>query len=110
MNLRDMSIKSRLMLGFSFLAVVVVLVSGLAIHSLGASNDRFTEYLDGASTREQAAIDIRSAANRRAVAARNLVLVTKPEDREAEKAAVTKSHEEVTSLLEIGRASCRERV
>jgi methyl-accepting chemotaxis protein-1 (serine sensor receptor) len=42
---------------------------------------------------------VRSAVDRRAVAARNLVLVTKPEDLAAEKAAVTKAHEDVQTRL-----------
>ncbi|MDH4464602.1 MAG: methyl-accepting chemotaxis protein, partial [Acidovorax sp.] len=42
---------------------------------------------------------VQAAVDRRAIAARNLVLATKPSEREVEKIAVTKAHEDVQSLL-----------
>jgi methyl-accepting chemotaxis protein-1 (serine sensor receptor) len=99
MKLSHLRIKTKLMLGFSVLAGVVVLVCALALHSLGRSNARFSDYLDGAAQRERMATDIRGAATRRAIAARNLVLVTAPADRETEKAAVTKAHGDVKTAL-----------
>ena len=99
MNISNLRVKTKLMLGFAVMALAVLLVSILSVRSLGKSNDRFSGYLDGVAKRERMAIDVRSAANRRAIAARNLVLVTAPADRDAEKAAVTKAHEEVTKTL-----------
>jgi len=99
MNIRNLRVKTRLMLGFAVMALVVLLVSALSVHSLGRSNERFSGYLDGVGKRERMATDIRAAANRRAVAARNLVLVTTPADREIEKAAVTKAHEDMKASL-----------
>src|SRR5437868_111610 len=99
MNISNLRVKTKLMLGFAVMALVVLLVSILSIRSLGSSNDRFTGYLDGVAKRERMATDVRGAANRRAIAARNLVLVTAPADREVEKAAVTKAHEQMKASL-----------
>ena len=92
MNISNLRVKTKLMLGFAVMALVVLLVSILSVRSLGNSNERFSGYLDGVAKRERLAIDVRAAANRRAIAARNLVLVTDSADREAEKAAVTERH------------------
>ena len=92
MKLRDVKVKTKLLLSFALMAAVVLLVSGLALHSLGRANDRLTEYLQGVGQRERLATDIRDAATRRAIAARNLVLVTTPADRDLENAAVNQSH------------------
>jgi methyl-accepting chemotaxis protein len=94
-KLSHLRVKSKLMLGFALLAAIVLLVSGLGLSSLTHSNARFTGYLDGVGLRERLAVDIRGAATRRAIAARNLVLVTQATDREAEKLAVTQAHEEM---------------
>ncbi|MGM9487099.1 methyl-accepting chemotaxis protein [Ideonella sp. YS5] len=92
-------VKAKLMLAFAVLAGVVVLVSGLSLRSLGRSNDRFADYLSGVGLRESIATDIRSAAAQRAISARNLVLVTQPADRESEKAAVERAHQEVQTHI-----------
>jgi methyl-accepting chemotaxis protein len=99
MKLSNLRLRSKLMLGFALLAAVVLLVSGLALNSLSRSNARFTDYLEGVGQRERMANEVRDAASRRAIAARNLVLVTTPTDREVEKAAVTKAHEEMQKAM-----------
>jgi len=101
MKLSQLRVRTRLMLGFAVLAGIVLLVSALAMQSLSRSNARFSSYLDGAAQRERMAVDIRSAANRRAISARNLVLVSSPADREVEKAAVTKAHEDVQASIKL---------
>jgi methyl-accepting chemotaxis protein len=93
MNFRNMRVKTKLMLGFAVLAAIVLLVSALSLRSLGSSNDRFTNYLDGVGQRERMATDLRGAAMRRAISARNLVLVTDAADRASEYKAVVESHE-----------------
>jgi len=99
MSVTDWRVKTKLMTGFAILGMVVLVVSGLALQSLGRSNDRFTGYLDGVGNRERLSTDLRAAANARAVTARNLVLVTTPEDQALEKAAVTAAHERVGKKL-----------
>ena len=99
MKLSNLRLRSKLMLGFALLAGVVLLVSGLALNSLSRSNDRFIGYLQGVGERESLVNDVRGAASRRAIAARNLVLVTTPADRDLEKAAVTRAHEEMQQVM-----------
>ena len=100
MKFSDLRVKTKLMLGFAAVAAIVLLVSALALRSLGASNDRFSSYLAGVGARERLATDIHEAAARRAIAARNLVLVTEAKDVEGEKAAVTKAHGDVGAALD----------
>ncbi len=88
------------MLSFACLAAVVMLVSGLSLRSLSRSNDRFSDYLTSVSVRERLATDIRGAASRRAIAARNLVLVTSPDDLALEKAAVAQAQKDMDTSLD----------
>ncbi|ASW03481.1 methyl-accepting chemotaxis protein [Paraburkholderia aromaticivorans] len=99
MNLNQLSVKARLAWAFGVLAALVLVVSGLSLKALSDSNDRFSAYISGANAREDAVVSVRTAVDRRAVAARNLVLVTKPEDLAVEKAAVTQAHEDVATHL-----------
>ena len=99
MNLANLKVKTRLMAAFAVIAGVVAVVSLLSLGSLGRSNDRFVGYLSGVSNRMQLAYDVRGAAMRRAVAARNLVLVTSQPDRDLEKAAVVAANEDVGKSL-----------
>jgi len=100
MKFSDLRVKTKLMLGFAAVAAIVLLVSALSLHSLGASNARFSDYLAGVGVRERLAADVHSAATRRAIAARNLVLVTEAKDTELEKAAVLKAHDEVHAVID----------
>ena len=99
MKFSDLRVKTKLMLGFAFLAAIVLLVSVLSMRSLSGSNDRFSSYLSGVGTRERLATDVRGAATNRAIAARNLVLVTEAKDTELEKAAVLKADADVTATV-----------
>jgi methyl-accepting chemotaxis protein-1 (serine sensor receptor) len=94
-----MRVKTKMLAAFALLAAVVLLVSGFSLHSLGRSNERLTDYLEGVGHRERLATDIRGAATKRAIAARNLVLVTSQADRDVEKAAVTRAHEEMGAAV-----------
>jgi len=98
--LNRLRLRSKLMLGFALLAAVVLLVSGLALNSLSRSNARFANYLSGVGQRERLAVDVRRFVMQRAVAARNLVLVTNPADREAEKALVLRAHADTKMSLD----------
>src|ERR1700743_429710 len=102
----EMTVKARLTLGFGMIAAMVMIVSGLSLKALNDSNARFRNYLSGVSSRADLTMQVRTAIDRRAIAARNLVLVTNPEDVEIEKAAVTKAREDVQSRLrELNRLS-----
>ncbi|MFL9869841.1 methyl-accepting chemotaxis protein [Paraburkholderia fungorum] len=99
MNLKIRSIKAKLSAGFGMLILMVIIVSGLALKALGDSNERFSKYISGISARADKVERVRTAVDRRAIAARNLVLVTKPADLDLEKAAVTAAHEDVETRL-----------
>jgi len=97
--MKQLSVKKQLSLAFGALAALVLLVSLLALRSLGGANERFSNYVHGVAERESLATDVRGAANRRAMAVRNLVLVKTPADRDSEKAAAVKGHEDVQANL-----------
>ncbi|ABC39064.1 methyl-accepting chemotaxis protein [Burkholderia thailandensis] len=99
MNFQKMTVGAKLATAFGALVGLVLLVSVLALHALGDANDRFASYVSGISARAEAAEEVRTAVDRRAIAARNLVLVTKPADVELEKAAVTQAEDDVQTQL-----------
>jgi len=99
MRFGDIAIRKKLIGAFAAVALLVLVVAGIALHALGKSNARFTGHLEGIGLRESLATDVRGAANARAVAARNLVLVTSKADRDLEYAAVVQSHERMQAAL-----------
>ncbi|WP_176045468.1 methyl-accepting chemotaxis protein [Burkholderia sp. BCC1644] len=94
-----MSIKTKLLGGFGLLAAVVVIVSGMALKALSDTNAEFSRYMNGINARANLSAQIRTAVDRRAIAARNLVLVTKPADVEVELAEVNQAHKDVQTHL-----------
>jgi len=99
MSFGQLTVRAKLALTFGMMAALVVLVSVLAISALGDANDSFADYVDGARARAALTEKIRAAVLQRAVAVRNLVLVMKPADVEAERVAMTQAHEEVQTRL-----------
>ncbi len=99
MKFRDLSIKTRLLAGFGTLALVVLVVSGLSLRALSQSTDGFSAYINGLNARAEVAAQVRTAVDRRAIAARNLVLVTTQADLDLEKAEVLKAHGDVQQRL-----------
>ncbi|WP_321795139.1 methyl-accepting chemotaxis protein [Caballeronia sp. J97] len=99
MNFKRMRVKTRLTIGFGMLTAALLTVATLSIEALHESNERFTSFIDGINARANLAASVRTAVDRRAIAARNLVLVTKPADLALEKAAVVQAHEDVQRNL-----------
>lgn len=79
--LNQLTIKAKLIAGFGTLSLIVVAVAGISLKSLSDSTDGFSHFVRGINARAEMAVQVRTAVDRRAIAARNLVLVTKPEDR-----------------------------
>jgi methyl-accepting chemotaxis protein len=98
-TLKHLAIKTKLIAGFGMLSLIVVVVCGLSLKALSDSTDGFTSFVRGINARADMAARVRTAVDRRAIAARNLVLVTKPEDVEIEKADVMRAHEDVQTDL-----------
>ncbi|HEY4084051.1 MAG TPA: methyl-accepting chemotaxis protein [Burkholderiaceae bacterium] len=99
MQFDKLTVRGKLTFAFGGLSALVVLVAGLSVESLGEANERFVTYVQGIDARTLMAGNIRTAIDRRAIAARNLVLVTKPADLALEKAAVTQAHEDVQGYM-----------
>ena len=97
--LKNLTIKNKLIAGFGVLSLIVVAVAGLSLKALSDSTGGFSSFVHGINARAELAVRVRTAVDRRAIAARNLVLVTKPQDLELEKADVTRAHEDVQSNL-----------
>ncbi len=100
MNIKQLTLRGKLTVAFGLLVLLVLLVSGLALQSLSSTNERFKAYVDGIAARAALAEQVRTAVDRRAIAEHELVLVTKPEDFELEKAALTQAHQDVQTRLQ----------
>ena len=103
--MNHLTVKKQLILAFSALAAIVLLVSLLSLYALRASNASFEHYVGESSAQEHLAVEIRSAANRRALAVRNLVLVTKAADRESERIELESADAAVHASLDKLKAS-----
>jgi methyl-accepting chemotaxis protein len=99
MYLQNMTVRTRLLIAFGALAALVMLVSLLALNALAGGNERFENYVNGVSARAELSDKVRTAVERRAIAARDLVLVTKPDDFEFEKTEVAQAHTDVNAAL-----------
>ncbi len=97
--LPSFSIRTRLTLAFGILAAVVLAVAAMALLGLSSANERFLQYTQGLNARATVAAHVRAAVDERAIAARNLVLVSRPADLEVEKTAVTVAHQRVQDQL-----------
>ena len=94
-----MNIRTRLTAAFAGLALMVLLVAAVSVKSLSDANARFSHYIDDIAARATMADQMRKAVDMRAIAARNLVLVSKPADMAIEKALVLTAHEQVGNSL-----------
>jgi len=99
MNLNQMTVKAKLAMGFGVLSLIVLIVSAMALKDLSDSNDSFSGFVTGLNARAEMAESVRTAVDRRAIAARNLVVVTKPDDIATEKAAALQAEADVETRL-----------
>ncbi|MFN7154942.1 MAG: methyl-accepting chemotaxis protein [Acidovorax sp.] len=94
-----MTVRTKLGLAFGLMVTLILLVAGIAIYGMKKSHEQFHDYISGINASAHLAKDVESAVNRRAIAARNLVIATKESDRAAEKLAVTAAHADVQGRL-----------
>ncbi|MFM0738641.1 methyl-accepting chemotaxis protein [Paraburkholderia xenovorans] len=99
MNFRTLSVRAMLSWGFGTLTILAMAISIFAVNALSDANDRFSNYVSGVQLRAHLVEKIRTAADRRAIATRNLVLLVKPADSDIEKAAVLKAQADVRDAL-----------
>nr|WP_315245551.1 methyl-accepting chemotaxis protein [uncultured Albidiferax sp.] len=93
MNLKNLSVKGQLTFAFGALVALVLVVALVAIQALDNAHEKFTNYNEVVVKQNQLVDDVRAAISARAIAARNLVLSTQPEDRELERLAIVKAHQ-----------------
>ena len=106
MNPQQLTIRAKLTLAFGTLAALVLLVCGLSLRSMADAQARFESYVNGINARATAASHVRDAVDRRAIAARNLVLLTSAEELAREKTEVMRAHDAVQAgLAELKRLS-----
>ncbi len=72
----NLTVKLKLGLSFAALTLLVLFVSLTAMVELAKFNGTFSGYVEGVNAREELASGLLIATQRRAVAARNLVLVS----------------------------------
>ncbi len=101
MQLNNVRIRTRLWVTFGALASMVLVIAATGLIQLKNANDGFAEYLSGVNARALTAERLRNAINRRAIATRNLVLLTKPEEAAAEKALVMAAHADIQANLKM---------
>jgi methyl-accepting chemotaxis protein len=99
MNFKNLTVKGQLGFAFGLLAALVLGVSLVALQSLSKTNASFTHFNESIIAQQQLATTLRSSVNRRAIAARNLVLVTTPQDVAHEKEAVLKAHQHTQDAM-----------
>jgi methyl-accepting chemotaxis protein len=76
---RQLTVRAKLSATFGFLVALVLLVSALALHALGAANDDFKLYVDGVDARSWVAEKIRISAAQREVDLAGLAAAATPE-------------------------------
>ena len=97
MKLTNLPVKVKLTVSFGLLVMVVLISSLLALKALNDSNERFAGCVNGINARAEMAASLRASVDDRAMAVRNLVLVTTPADVETEKRAVDDAEQAVES-------------
>lgn len=96
----QLSVRIRLTLAFGVLASLSVLVSAFSMQTLGSANKRFSSYLNEHSVVVNTVMDVRGAVNDRAIAARNLILVSSESHKDLELEAVKEAHARMQTSLE----------
>ena len=99
MNFHQQSVGKKLFIAFSILVTILVGVSIIAIQSLSQAQQDFDGFVSDEFSRGSLARDIRAAASARAISARNLIILSGPEDIKAESLAVQVAHDRVQERL-----------
>ncbi|MFE8646671.1 methyl-accepting chemotaxis protein [Sphingomonas sp. NCPPB 2930] len=90
-----LTVRQQLTLAFGLLVLLIAAVAGLAIVLLQNANDNFAGYVKGINSRALLGEQVRTAVDRRAIAARNLTLLRPTDDTKAEYDDLLKAHKQV---------------
>ena len=108
MNFSALTVRTRLTTAFGAVTALLLLIAGLAWHALSVESESFEHFVNGVNARLRTANAVRLAVDERAIAARNLVLVTRPEDLAMERAHVEQAHaaasQQLAKLKEMAQA------
>lgn len=99
MSFDGLSMRTRFSATFGALTAIVLIASAISIHALNNANTRFSSFVSGVQERAAMAQAIRAAVDDRAMAVRNLVLVSSPADIELERNAVFDAERRVETTL-----------
>lgn len=99
MNFHRKTVTQKLTIAFSVLIAILIAVSILSLRSLSGAQDEFQNLVNNEFHRGGLARDMQEAANARAIAARNLILLASPDDIQAETIAVNAAHERVQERM-----------
>lgn len=97
--MKNLTVRAKLTLAFGGLILMALVVVGFSVKDLADANVRFENYVSGINARASTAARVRAAIDLRAIAARNLVLVTTADDLALEKKIVLRAHEDATRSL-----------
>ena len=97
--MNGLSIKKQLSFAFAALVAAVMLVSVVALRGLAAADARFAGFVHGIDERESMAVDVRIAANRRAIGVRDMVIVKEAADVESARKMALDAHSAIGEHL-----------
>ena len=94
-----LTVRQQLTLAFGLLVLLIAAVAGLAVVLLQNANDNFAGYVKGINSRALLGEQVRTAVDRRAIAARNLTLLRPTDDTKAEYDDILKAHQQVQERI-----------
>ncbi len=94
-----LSVRQQLAFAFAALVALVLLVSAWGLFGISQVNNRYTDYLNGASARRELVLEARVMTNRRAIGVRDMVIVRTPEDLAGAKTMALEAHKALGDLL-----------
>ncbi|WP_284617149.1 methyl-accepting chemotaxis protein [Aquabacterium humicola] len=94
-----MTVRMQLGLAFAALTLLLVLVALLSLRSLRDSNDDFRSFVHEELAQEHLAVEVRAAANRRAIALRDVMLADEPAQRAAAQKAIDSAQDDLGKAL-----------
>ena len=100
MDFHHRTVTQKLSMAFAVLIALLIVVSILSLRSLGGAQADFQRLVANEFHRGGLARDMQEGANARAIAARNLILLSNPADIQAETAAVKAAHERVQERMD----------
>lgn len=93
------TVRGQLLGSYAALLAILLVVAGFGIKGMRDGQAAYESYVEGTAHQLTLANDVLDAANARAIAARNLVLLTTDAERREEQATVTAAHQKIGASL-----------